>query len=420
MSPEQVRAKELDARTDLFSFGAVLYEMATGTLPFRGESAGMVFKAILDGTPTSAVRLNPDVPAELERLINKALEKDRNLLYQSAADMRTDLQRLKRDAETAHIAAASSGAMAVLETPAARKKRHWRIVVPILLVVALVGGGLFFSLRQTKALTEQDTVVLADFDNKTGDAIFDDALKQALAVELGQSPFLNVLSDRKVSATLGMMGRPTNERITADVGRELCLRTGSKAVLGGMISSLGSHYLIDLNAVACNSGDTLAKVQAEATSKENVLKALSQASSSLRNKLGESLPSVQSRRSPSTLTFPWHMPGWRSRTTVYSNHRSRWNMPQRPTNCATGLAKGRNCISLRIISTPLAKLKRRPRPTNCGKQIIPVMSFLTTTWPTFTATWGKMTKLSQNFRKRCGLRPITSPPMQIWRWRTSS
>jgi tetratricopeptide (TPR) repeat protein/predicted Ser/Thr protein kinase len=293
MSPEQVRAKELDARTDLFSFGAVLYEMATGTLPFRGESAGMVFKAILDGTPTSAVRLNPDVPAELERLINKALEKDTNLRYQSAADMRTDLQRLKRDKETGHIAAASLPAMAGPDAPTAQKKRHWRIVVPILLVVALVGGGLFFSLRQTKALTEQDTVVLADFDNKTGDAIFDDALKQALAVELGQSPFLNVLSDRKVSATLGMMGRPTNERITADVGRELCLRTGSKAVLGGMISSLGSHYLIDLNAVACNSGDTLAKVQAEATSKEDVLKALSQASSSLRNKLGESLPSVQ-------------------------------------------------------------------------------------------------------------------------------
>jgi tetratricopeptide (TPR) repeat protein/predicted Ser/Thr protein kinase len=293
MSPEQVRAKELDARTDLFSFGAVLYEMATGTLPFRGESVGVIFKAILDGTPTSAVRLNPDVPAELERVINKALEKDRNLRYQSAADMRTDLQRLKRDKETGHIAATSLPGMAAPEAPTAQKKRLWRIVVPILLAAALIGGGLFFSLRQTKALTEQDTVVLADFENKTGDAVFDDALKQALAVELGQSPFLNVLSDRKVSDTLRMMGRPPNERITADVGRELCLRTGGTAVLGGTISSLGSHYLIDLNAVACNTGDTLAKEQAEATSKEDVLKALSRASSSLRTKLGESLPSVQ-------------------------------------------------------------------------------------------------------------------------------
>jgi tetratricopeptide (TPR) repeat protein len=157
----------------------------------------------------------------------------------------------------------------------------------------LIGGGLFFSSRQTKALTEQDTVVLADFDNKTGDAVFDDALKQALAVELGQSPFLNVLSDRKVSETLAMMGRPANEHITRDVGRELCLRTGSKALLGGTICSLGSHYLIELNAVACNTGDALAREQGEATSKEDVLKALSRASSSLRTRLGESLPSVQ-------------------------------------------------------------------------------------------------------------------------------
>ena len=168
-----------------------------------------------------------------------------------------------------------------------------------ILLAGLVAGGWYLrshsapSAASAAALTEKDTVVLADFENKTGDAVFDDALKQALAVELGQSPFLNVLSDRKVGETLGMMGRPKNERVTADVGRELCLRTGSKAVLGGMVSALGSHYLIDLNAVACSSGDTLAKEQAEATSKEDVLKALSKASSSLRIRLGESLPSVQ-------------------------------------------------------------------------------------------------------------------------------
>jgi eukaryotic-like serine/threonine-protein kinase len=296
MSPEQVCAKELDARTDLFSFGTVLYEMTTGTLPFRGESAGVVFKAILDGTPTSAVRLNPDVSTELERIIDKALEKDRSLRYQSAADMRTDLQRLKRD--TDNVAAASSGALARTAAATAQKKGLWKIVVLGLLVIALIGVGVFYRSRQTKSLTEQDTVVLTDFDNRTGDAVFDDALKEALGAELGQSPFLNVLSDRKVSDTLGMMGRPPNQRITADVGRELCLRTGSKAVLGGSISSVGSHYLIDLNAVACSTGDTLAQQQAEATSKEDVLTALCRASSNLRSKLGESLASVHQFDAP--------------------------------------------------------------------------------------------------------------------------
>ena len=190
------------------------------------------------------------MPPKLEDIINKALEKDRNLRYQGAAEMRADLQRLKRDTESGRSAAVSSGTVAVPERPAAQKKKLWndcrshRCWPPH-------SSQVGFTIVRVKPsrLTEKDTIVLADFDNKTGDAVFDDALKQALAVELGQSPFLNVLSDRKVSETLRMMGRPANERITVDVGRELCLRTGSKALLGGTISSLGSHYLIDLNAV---------------------------------------------------------------------------------------------------------------------------------------------------------------------------
>src|SRR5271157_1286255 len=286
MSPEQVRAKELDARTDLFSFGAVLYEMATGALPFRGESSGVIFKAILDAVPTPAVRLNPDVPAELERIINKCLEKDRNLRYQHAADIRTDLQRLKGDS--------GSGRSAGPEAPAARVGKLWKIAVPVLLVALLVAGGLYYrSRQQSKRLTDKDTIVLADFDNKTGDAIFDDTLKTALNVSLRQSPFLSVLSDQQVAETLKLMTRPADTKLTPAVTRELCQRAGSKAYIAGTIGGLGSEYVLGLKAVNCQSGDTLAEEQVTAASKEKVLDTLGEAASKLRGELGESLATVQ-------------------------------------------------------------------------------------------------------------------------------
>ena len=295
MSPEQVRAKELDARTDLFSFGAVLYEMATGRIPFDGATSGEICGAILHQALEPPSRLNPQVPGQVETILNKALEKDRNLRYQHAADIRADLQRLKRDTESGHLVTASSGSAAKHTVPLSGRRKVWTLMVPTaaLLSAALIAGWFYYRSRQTKPLTEKDTIVLADITNATGDAVFDNVLKQALAVELAQSPFLNVLSDRKVGQTLRMMGHPVNEHITMDIGRELCLRTGSKVLLGGTISSLGSHYLLDLTAVACNTGDTLAKEQGEAASKEEVLKTLSRTSSSLRGKLGESLPSVQ-------------------------------------------------------------------------------------------------------------------------------
>jgi len=292
MSPEQVRAKELDARTDLFSFGAVLYEMATGAMPFRGESTGVIFKAILDAAPPPAVRLNPDVPPKLEDIINRALEKDRELRYQHASEMRSELLRLRRDSESGHRSAASSGTVAVGEAPA-RVAKLWKIAVPILLVALVTAGGLYYRAHRSKPLTDKDTIVLADFANSTGDPVFDDTLKTALSVSLRQSPFLNVLSDSEVSKTLQLMTRPASTKLTPDVARELCQRAGSKAYIAGTVGSLGSEYVLGLKAVNCQSGDTLAEEQVTAASKEKVLDALGEAASKLRGELGESLATVQ-------------------------------------------------------------------------------------------------------------------------------
>ena len=298
MSPEQVRAKELDGRTDLFSFGVVLYEMATGTLPFHGESSGVISKAILDAVPTAAVRLNPDVPQELERIINKALEKDRNLRYQHAAEIRTDLQRMKRDLESGGSSAVNSSGVTGPPAPAAQPSKLWRIAFLVLLVAALVAGGLYYRSHRAQPLTDKDTIVLSDFTNTTGDSVFDDTLEQGLSVQLEQSPFLDLVSERKVNEALKLMGRPAGDRLTPEVTRQVCLRTGSRAMLIGSIASLGSQYVIGLKAVDCSTGDILAQAQEQAATKETVLKALDNAAVSLRAKLGESLSSVQKYATP--------------------------------------------------------------------------------------------------------------------------
>jgi eukaryotic-like serine/threonine-protein kinase len=298
MSPEQVRAKELDARTDLFSFGAVLYEMATGTLPFRGESTGLVFESILNRAPVSPVRLNPDLPVDLERIIHKCLEKDRNLRYQHASDIRTDLQRLKRDSESGHVSAATSGATAATHALAVRLAKPRKVWIPVLLSVLLVAGGFYYRTHRDKALSHKDTIVLSEFANSTGDPIFDDTLKTALSVSLRQSPFLNVLTDSQVAKTLQQMTQPAGTKLTPELARELCQRAGSKAYLAGAIGRLGSEYVVGLKAVNCSNGNTLAEEQVTATSKEKVLDSLGGAASKLRTELGESLATVQKFDAP--------------------------------------------------------------------------------------------------------------------------
>jgi serine/threonine protein kinase/tetratricopeptide (TPR) repeat protein len=287
MSPEQVQAKELDARTDLFSFGTVLYEMATGVLPFRGESEGMVFDSILNRAPVPPVRLNPVIPPKLEEIIHKCLEKDRRLRYQHASEVRTDIQRLKRDTASHQPGAFKAG----MSAPKAGRGK-W-IITAVVALGLLIGTGYLFSHRTGTKLTDKDTIVLSDFDNKTGDAVFDDTLKTALSISLRQSPFLNVLSDSEVAKTLQQMTRPAGAKMTPDVARELCQRAGSKAYLTGSIDSLGSEYVLGLRAVNCQNGDTLAQEQATAATKERVLDVLGEAASKLRGELGESLATVQ-------------------------------------------------------------------------------------------------------------------------------
>ena len=352
MSPEQVRAKPLDSRTDIFSFGIVLYEMATGVLPFRGESSGLITEAILNRAPISPVRINPDLPPQLEEIIQKALEKDATLRYQHAADLRADLRRLKRDTDSSrrvvtsdessesHSAAPaprrdaasgqqssrapaiSSGGIAVAarasssSRPAAPTAEHpsgsstvvavarqhkfglGAIVIAILILIAAASYGVYAFLHGAPALTAKDTIILADFTNTTGDSVFDGTLRQGLAVQLDQSPFLNLLSEDRIQQTFQMMGQAADARLTPDAAREICVRTSSAAVLDGSIAQLGNQYLLTLKAVGCANGQLLASTEAQARDKNDVLAALGKISSAIRKQLGESLGSVQKYDTP--------------------------------------------------------------------------------------------------------------------------
>ena len=289
MSPEQARGEAVDARTDLFAFGLVLYEMVTGQPAFLRPSPIATLDAILHEAPPAPVRLNPGVSPELERIIERALEKDRELRYQTAGEMRAELRLLRRSTESRWSFAAPK-----LEERRRAGRRRLAIGSPPSprqpSPSSPRDGG--FAPR-TPALTQEDELVVADFDNKTGEPVFDDALRQALVVALRQSPYLNVVSDDRMQEALRLMQRQPTERLTEAVAREACQRQNVKAMLGGSIAPLGTAYVIKVNATECVTGKALATEQVQAARREDVLAELGRAARSVREKLGESLATLE-------------------------------------------------------------------------------------------------------------------------------
>ena len=290
MSPEQIRNEPLDGRSDLFSFGTLLYVMATGTLPFRGRQA-VIVDTILNHAPVPATQLKSDVPVELEHIIDKCLEKDPARRYQSGADVRADLRQLARTSSDSML---GSNQMATRRTSVL-----WPLTVAALMIIAIITGVVAYRrAAPTLGLTDKDTIVLADFTNTTGDAVFDGTLRQGLAVQLEQSPFLSLVSEERIQTTLRLMGQPPDARLTPELAREICVRTGGAAVLDGSIVTLGTQYVVGLRGRTCSGGDVLADNQVEAAKKEDVLKALSRIASDFRTRVGESLATIKQHDRP--------------------------------------------------------------------------------------------------------------------------
>jgi tetratricopeptide (TPR) repeat protein len=298
MSPEQARGSDIDGRADLFSLGVVLYEMATGTLPFPAKNPVALFEELLTRQQPPPSSVTAGLPPDFDHIVTKALEKDRDVRYQTAADLGSDLRRLKR-ANSSGVFVATTAAVPPRQ-PAAPRWRDWRVLAGVAAVTAAAIAGIFVysSANRTRAFSERDSVVLADVANSTGEPVFDDALKEALEVQLRQSPFLAVVPEQRLRSTLRLMGRRAEDKITPAIARDVCERTGGKAMIAGAISQLGQSYVITLDASNCRTGDTLEKQQVQASGKDDVLKALGIAAERLRRGLGESLSSIEKYDAP--------------------------------------------------------------------------------------------------------------------------
>jgi len=291
MSPEQARGGDIDNRTDLFSCGVVFYEMTTGTLPFAGATPVAIFESLFTRVPPPPSTINSAVPADFDRIVAKTLEKDRERRYQTAADLHADVKRLQHGTATG-VTAAVPVLPPALAASVPRRRAPWTAIASAAAVVAAAAIGVLLYTSRTRAFSERDPVVIADFINTTGEAVFDDTLKEALDVQLRQSPYLTVLPEQRIQGTLRMMGRKPGDRLTREVARDLCQRTASKAMIGGSISQLGASYVLSLDATNCRSGDTIEKTQVQAARKDDVLRALGEAAGQLRRNLGESLASI--------------------------------------------------------------------------------------------------------------------------------